>query len=73
MNDVETQRQIAILKYPRFWRSSTNADNLKTNSFRGHVNYDIEWGYLCNEEYKICKNKNECKDYCKHKIFVNYM
>ena len=66
MNDAKVQQKIAVLKCPRFWRQSANSSNLRTNSLRGHVHYDTEWGYLYNEDCKICKNKNECKDNCKH-------
>ena len=59
--------KIAILKCPKFWREDTNAVNLRTNSLRGDIKYDIEWGHLYNSDCQLCKIKNECKGICKHK------
>ena len=68
MNDVEEMKKFRVLKCPRFWQISTNADNLRMTSFGGRVKYDTEWGYVYNEECKICKTKsNECKGQCKHR------
>ena len=57
MNDERIQKKIAILKCPRFWREQTNAVNLRTNSLKGHVNYDVEWGYLYENDCQICKKR----------------
>ena len=67
MNDERIQKKIAILKCQRFWREQTNVVNLRTNSLKGHVNYDVEWGYLYENDYQICKKKNECTKSCKHR------
>ena len=67
MNDERIQKKIAILKCPRFWREQTNAVNLRTNSLKGHVNYDVEWGYLYENDCQICKKKNKCTKSCKHR------
>ena len=37
------------------------------NFFGGRVNYEVEWGYLCDNDCKICKLKNQCNRTCKHK------
>ena len=63
MNESEDKNKIAILKCPKFWRAAGDAANSWTNSFRGHV----EWGFLYNTECTLCKNKNGCNDFCKHK------
>ena len=63
MNEAEVKRQISILKCPKFWRAIGDAANSWTNSFRGRV----EWGFLYNTECKLCKNKTECNDFCKHR------
>ena len=63
MNETEVKRKISILKCPKFWRAAEGAANSWTNSFRGRV----EWGFLYNTECTLCKNKNECNDFCKHK------
>ena len=60
------QEKISILKCPKFWREQTDKLNLRTNSFGGRVNYEIEWGYLYDNDCKICKLKNECNRTCKH-------
>ena len=44
-----------------------DALNLRTNSFGGHVKYDVEWGYLYDNDCKTCNLKNECNGKCKHK------
>ena len=44
MNKESIQQKIAILKCPRFWREQTNAVNLRTNSWKGHANYDENGG-----------------------------
>ena len=67
MNAQKMQEKISILKCPRFWRSQTNAVNLRTNFFKGDVKYDVEWGHLYNSDCQICKRKNECNGVCKHK------
>ena len=66
MNESEDKNKIAILKCPKFWRVTENDDkaqNSWTNSFKGRV----YWGYLHNDDCELCKNKNECKDNCKHR------
>ena len=40
---------------------------MRPNSFGGRVNYEVEWGYLYDNDCKICKLKNECNGTCKHK------
>ena len=74
MNDAEEQKKIAIVKCPRIWRESTDAENLRKNFSKGRVNYEVEWGYLYANDYQICKTKNDCKGFCKHrnpcKLFV---
>ena len=67
--DKRMQRQIAILKCPRFWKIQTNTTNLRSNSFEGHVNYESEWGYLYDKDCEICKKKKECRKTCKHRNF----
>ena len=34
-----------------------------TNYFKGRA----YWGYLYNDDYELCKIKNECKDNCNHR------
>ena len=67
MNAKKVQEKISILKCPRFWRSQTNAVNLKINFVKGAVKYDVEWGHLYKSDFQICKRKNECNGVCKHK------
>ena len=40
---------------------------MRTNSFGGHVNYEVEWGYLYDNDRKTGKLRNECNRTCKHK------
>ena len=63
MNEAEVKNQISILECPKFWRVAGDATNSWTNSFKGRV----KWGYLYNNECEICKSKNECKGFCKHR------
>ena len=67
MKERKMTEKIAILKCPKLWREDTNAVNLRTNSFKGDVKYDIEWGHLYNSDCRLCKIQNECKGICKHK------
>ena len=67
MNAQKMQEKIPILKCPRFWRSQTNAVNLRTTFVKGDVKYDVEWGHLYNTDYQISKRENECNGVCKHK------
>ena len=77
VNAERIKKKISILKCPKFWRTHTDVTNLRTNSLKGYVNYENEWGYLCNDECEICKRKNECINPCKHinhcKLYVKRM
>ena len=66
MNESEMQKKIAILKCPRFWQISADAENSRTNFAKGHVNYNVQWGYLYQNDCEICKRKNEDVQNCKH-------
>ena len=70
MNESEVQKKIAVIKCPKFWNVAKTNTNLRSNFSEGRV----KWGYLYNDECKICKRKNECKEKCKHrgicKLFV---
>ena len=46
-----------------------NTMNLRSNSSKGHANYDVEWGFLHGNDCQFCKEKNECKTSCKHRNF----
>ena len=70
MNEGETRKKIAILKCPRFWKTTADVSNSRTNSFKEGVNYDTTWGYLYNDECKICKSTNECKHRQFSKLYV---
>ena len=67
MNEAKMQEKISILKCPKFWREQTDKLNLRTTYFGGRVNYEVEWGYLYDNDYRICNLKNECNRTCKHK------
>ena len=73
MNEAEAQKKIAILKCPRFWKTTADVSNSRTNFFNEGVNYDTTWGYLYNDECKICKSTNECKhrQFCKLYVIKN--
>ena len=51
----------------KFWRQTNAAVNLRSNSFEGGVNYDVEWGYLDDKDCELCEKRNECKQNCKHR------
>ena len=74
MRDSRIQRQIAILKGPKFWRKTSGVQNLRTNSFKGREKWEVQWGYLYSTDCEICKIKNHCTKECKHrdlcKLFV---
>ena len=57
MRDRKMQNQISILKCPKFWIRINAAMNLRSNSFEGHVKYDVEWGYLYHKDCELCKKK----------------
>ena len=63
MNELEDKNKIAVLKYPKFWRVAGDATNSWTNFFEGRVS----WGYLYKDKCELCKLKNECKHFCKHR------
>ena len=78
MKNAAVQEKISILKCPKFWRIKTNDTvNSRANSFKkGEKNeqYEEEWGYLYHTDCQFCKDKNGCKENCKHrsccKLFV---
>ena len=67
MKEKRMEKQIGILKCPKFWRSAVNESNLRTNFVKGDVKYEVQWGHLYNNDCEICKRKNQCKENCKHK------
>ena len=70
MNESETQKEISILKCPRFWQISTDTENSKTNFSKGRVNYNVQWAYLYGNYCEMCKRKNEDVQNCKHNCNV---
>ena len=78
LKKADVQEKISILKCPKFWRIKTNDTvNSRANSLKRrekNVQYEEEWGYLYHTDCRFCKNKNECKENCKHrslcKLFV---
>ena len=61
------EKQIGILKCPKFWRNVVDESNLRTNFIKGDVKYEVQWGHLYNTDCQICKRKNQCKENCKHR------
>ena len=59
MRELEMQKQIVVLKCPKFWNVSKNVANSGPNFMKGRVNYEVKWGYLYGNDGKICKRKNE--------------
>ena len=70
MNQMEVKNQIAVLKSPKFWNIKTKQANSRANFVEG----DVQWGFLYNNECKICNFENPCNTECKHhkfcKLFV---
>ena len=56
MMQVEVKNQIAVLKSPKFWNIKTK----QTNSRANFVERDVQWGFLYNNECKICNFENPC-------------
>ena len=46
MKENKIQKQISILKCPKFWRENSGMQNLRASSFQGHEKYEAQWGYL---------------------------
>ena len=67
MQDQRMQRQISILKMPKFWTDAAGSSILRTKFNKGHEKNDVEWGYLYNSDCKICKRKNVIQNECKHR------
>ena len=74
IQDQQLQRQISILKNPKFWRDAAGSSILRTKFNKGHEQNDIEWDYLYNSDCNICKrknvNQNECKNRNPCKLYV---
>ena len=60
------QRQIAILKNPKFWTNTAEDTILRTKFSDGRAKYDVEWGHLYNKDCTICKRENLDVNDCKH-------
>ena len=67
MKERRMEKQIGILKCPKFWRKAVDKSNLRTNFVKGDVKYEVQWGHLYNNGCEICKKKNQCKEKCKHR------
>ena len=65
--------QITILKCPKFWRTSGERLNLRSNSQKGVEKFDIEWGYLYSTDCDILKLKMNVLENVNIEILVNYM
>ena len=63
----EMQRQISVLKMPKFWTDAAGSSILRTKFNKGHEKNDVEWGYLYTFDCKICKRKNVNQNECKHR------
>ena len=61
------EKQIGILKCPKFWRNAVHESILRTNFVKGDIKYEVQWGHLYNNDCEICKRKNQCKENCKHR------
>ena len=61
------QKQISILKMPKFWIDAARSAMLRTKFNKGHEKNDIEWGYLYDSDCRICKRKNLIQNECKHR------
>ena len=74
MKEERIQKQISILKCPKFWRVSGERLNLRSNFQKGREKVETEWGYLYNTDCDICKSENICKrESVNIGLFVNYM
>ena len=73
LQDQRMQKQLSILKTPKFWTTTAGNSILRTKFSKGPCEYDVEWGHLYNIDCNICKRKNSNVNNCKHQIFVNYM
>ena len=61
------QKQISILKTPKFWTATSGNSILRTKLSKGPCEYEVEWGHLYNSDCNICKRKiSNVKD-CKHR------
>ena len=67
LQDQRMQRQISILKTPKFWTDAAGSTILRTKFKKGHDKNDFEWGYLYDTDCKICKRKNVNQNECKHR------
>ena len=65
IEDHAVQRQISVLKSPKFWRIAQMYENESiswTKSFKGRA----KWGLLYNTTCNICKKLNSCRNHFKH-------
>ena len=73
MKNATVQEKISILKCPKFWRIKMNDTvDLRANFIKkGEKNeqYKEEWGYLYHSNCQLCKDKNGCKENCKHRSY----
>ena len=67
LRDQRMQREISILKNPRFWIGTDGSSILRTKLFKGDAKYEVEWGHLYNTDCSICKRKQLDVKNCKHK------
>ena len=74
LQDQRMQRQISVLKNPKFWTDAAGSTILRSKFSEGREKYDVEWGHLYEKDCTICKTKklnvNECKHRNLCKIYV---
>ena len=73
MKERQFTEKISILRCPRFWREKTHLVNLRTNSYKGDVKYDVEWGICITMIANCVKQKTIVKEFVNIETFVNYM
>ena len=44
MKEKRMEKQIGILKCPKFWKNAVDESNLRTNFVKGDVKYAVQWG-----------------------------
>ena len=73
MKEKRMEKQIGILKCPKFWRNAVDESNLRTNFTKGDVEYEVQWGICLIMTVKSGRERINARRIVNIEMIVNSM